>query len=48
MLFLVVCAWIKEVNVIEKNVNTEKKESALRWVDPRLLIYIIKWAEENK
>lgn len=40
-------AGIKQMNVMENKCKYRKERGAPHWVDPRLLIYIIKWAEEN-
>lgn len=41
------CVGIKEMNVIENKCKYRKERGVFYWVDFRLLIYIIKWVEEN-
>lgn len=47
VLYCGLCVGIKEMNVIENKCKYRKERGVFYWVDFRLLIYIIKWVEEN-
>lgn len=47
VLYCGLCVGIKEMNVIENKCKYREERGVFYWVDFKLLIYIIKWVEEN-